>query len=226
MRAQHRHSATTQTRPDADVPHDEHVVDRTGPGDVERDTVGATPVALARAAVARQHDAFGGMKIGAAFFGFLTAAGMAVLLTAVAVAAGAVVGIGADAEVAAEDVGTIGVWSAVVVGALVLVAYYCGGYVAGRMARFDGAKQGFAVWLWTLVIGVVVAVLTALAGAEYNVFAQLNLFPRIPVDEGDLTAVGIAAAAGAAVLALIGTVLGGLAGVRFHRRVDRAGLDV
>ena len=38
----------------------------------------------------------------------------------------------------------------VVVAAVVLfVAYVCGGYVAGRMARFDGIKQGLAVWGWS-----------------------------------------------------------------------------
>lgn len=181
-------------------------------------------VEQARASLARQREAFGGMRIGAAFFGFLTAAGMAVLLAALAVAGGAAVGIGVDAEVDSQDVATIGLWGSVVVGVLVLVAYYCGGYVAGRMSRFDGAKQGLAVWLWALVIAAVVAVLTAFAGTEYNLFAQVNLFPRIPVEEGDLTTAGVAAAAGAAVLALVGAVIGGVVGVRFHRRVDRAGI--
>ena len=39
---------------------------------------------------------------------------------------------------------------------ILFVAYYCGGYVAGRMARFHGARQGFAVWVWALVIAIVV----------------------------------------------------------------------
>lgn len=183
-------------------------------------------VEQARASVARQREAFGGMKLGAAFFGFLAAAGMAVLLTALAVAAGAAVGVGVDTEVDSDDVATIGLWGAVVVGVLVFAAYYCGGYVAGRMARFDGAKQGVAVWLWALVVAVVVAVLTAFAGSEYNLFAQVNLFPRIPVDEGDLTTAGLVAAVAAAALSLVGAVLGGLVGVRFHRKVDRAGIGV
>jgi hypothetical protein len=193
------------------------------------DPVEAAPderAALARESVARQREAFGGMRIGAAFFGFLAAAGMAVILTALTVAAGAAVGIGTDTEVESENVTTIGVWGAVVVAVLVLLAYFCGGYVAGRMARFDGAKQGLAVWLWALVIAAVVAVLTLVAGNEYNLFAQVNLFPRIPVSEGDLTTAGLVAAVAAAALALVGAVLGGLVGVRFHRRVDRAGLGL
>lgn len=201
------------------------------PGDSRRATVPevsepapAERIALARASIARQREAFGGMRLGAAFFGFLTAAGVAVLLVALAVAGGAAVGVGVDTEVDSEDVSTIGTWGAVVVGVVVLVAYYCGGYVAGRMSRFDGAKQGVAVWLWALVFAAAVAVMSAFAGAEYNLFAQVNLFPRIPVEEGDLTTAGVLAAAGALVLALVGAVIGGLVGVRYHRRVDRAGV--
>lgn len=221
---EHRHPtarpSTTEVR--GDDPVDERAQHRGGATAEATEAEAAERVALARASVARQHEAFGGMKLGAAFFGFLAAAGMAVLLTALAVAAGTAVGVGADLD--SDEVATIGAWGAVVVGVLVLAAYYCGGYVAGRMARFDGAKQGFAVWLWAVVVAVVVAVLTAFVGAEYNLFAEVNLFPRIPVDEGDVTTAGLVAALAAAVLALVGAVLGGLVGVRFHRRVDRAGV--
>ena len=107
---------------------------------------------------------------------------------------------------------------------MLLVAYYCGGYVAGRMARFNGAKQGLAVWLWGILMALVIAAVAAIAGAQYNVFAQLNL-PRLPVNEGQVTAVGAIAIGAAILAALVDAVLGGLAGMRFHRNVDRAGLD-
>jgi predicted permease len=51
----------------------------------------------------------------------------------------------------------------------------------------------------------------------------LNSFPRIPVNEGQLNTMSIIAAIVVAVVALVGAVLGGLAGMRFHRKVDRAG---
>jgi len=70
----------------------------------------------------------------------------------------------------------------------------------------------------------VIAAVAAVAGAQYDVFAQLNL-PRLPVNEGDVTTVG-AIAIGAAILAsLVGALLGGLAGMHFHRKVDAAGLE-
>lgn len=106
---------------------------------------------------------------------------------------------------------------------ILFVAYYCGGYVAGRMARFNGIKQGIAVWIWAIVIAIVVAILAAVAGDQYNVLSQLNSFPGIPVSEGDLTTAGIIVVV-VVVVSLIGAILGGLAGMRFHRKVDKAGL--
>jgi hypothetical protein len=92
------------------------------------------------------------------------------------------------------------------------------------MARFDGAKQGVAVWLWAVLIAVVVAVVALVAGDQYDVLGRLDSFPRIPVAEGDLTTGGIIALLVVAVVSLLGAVAGGLAGMRFHRKVDRAGL--
>lgn len=183
-----------------------------------------------RAVVAAERERFGGVKVGSAFFGWLTAVGTAVLLTALLVAAGTAVGLSSEttpSEAATEvtgDPATVGVVGAVALGVVLFAAYYCGGYVAGRMARFDGARQGIAVWLWALVVAVVVAVVGAVAGSEFNVLARLDGFPRIPVGEGELTGSGIVAAVVAVVTSLGGAILGGLAGMRYHRRVDRAGL--
>lgn len=180
--------------------------------------------------VNREKEAYGGIKVGSAFFGWLTATGSAVLLTALVAAAGTGVGIatGTDVQDAADratsDPTTVGLAGGIALLVVLFVAYYCGGYVAGRMARFNGAKQGLAVWLWALVIALVVAVLGLVAGDRYNVLGQLNSFPRLPVGEGDVGTAGILALVGVAVVSLLGAVLGGLAGMRFHRKVDRAGL--
>jgi hypothetical protein len=172
--------------------------------------------------VDREQEALGGVKIGSAFFGWLAATGMAVLLTALATAGGAAVAIAQGNDAEAPE--TIGVIEAVILLVIFFVSYYSGGYVAGRMARFNGAKQGLAVWLWAIVIAVVVAVGAAVAGNEYDVMSELNNFPRIPSNEGDVTTNGIIAAVAIAAVTLIGSILVGLAGMRFHRRVDRAGL--
>lgn len=177
-----------------------------------------------------QKRQFGGMKFGSAFFGWLAATGMAVLLTALVAAAGTAVGLGTGTDpaqlgqVASTDPGTIGLIGGIAVLTILLVAYYCGGYVAGRMARFNGLKQGLAVWLWAVVIAVVLAVIGLVAGSQFNVLNQLNAFPRLPLDGGTLSVGALVTVIAAAVVALVGALLGGLAGMRFHRRVDRATL--
>ena len=176
--------------------------------------------------VAREKDRFGGMKFGSAFFGWLTATGTALLLTALLAAAGAAVGLGQNVQVPEptnETAQTVGIVGGIVLLVITLVAYFCGGYVAGRMARFDGVKQGLGVWLWAVIAAIVVAILSAIAGAQFNILSNLNGFPRIPINEGTLTAGGIIAAIAVAVAALLGAVLGGVAGMRYHRRVDQAG---
>lgn len=208
----------------------------TGP---ERTTTHAAPVGAVssrrfgldrQSVVAREKEVFGGLKIGSAFFGWLTATGTAVLLTAVLAAAGAAIGIATDTDLddaaaaANEDPQTIGIAGGIALLVVLLIAYYCGGYVAGRMSRFNGALQGFGVWLWAIVIAAVVAVVAAVAGDDYNVLAELNSFPRFGLSEGELTNGGIIALVAVVVVALIGALLGGLAGMRYHRKVDRAGL--
>jgi hypothetical protein len=180
--------------------------------------------------VSREKERYGGIKVGSAFFGWLTATGTAVLLTALLAAAGTAVGVATNTDAgkavnqATQNASTIGIAGGIALLLILFLAYYCGGYVAGRMARFNGAKQGVAVWIWAVVIAVLVAILGAVAGSKYNVLGTLNSFPRIPVDEGSLTIGGIIALVTAAAAALIGAVLGGLAGMRFHRKVDKAGL--
>jgi hypothetical protein len=180
-----------------------------------------------RQVVSREKDAFGGMKFGSCFFGWLTASGTAVLLVAVAAGVGAALGLTQNMDVtdpASAQTESIGFLSGIVVVAIIFVSYLAGGYVAGRMARFNGLKQGFGVWLWAVIIAILVAVAGWLAGARFDIFAQLNSFPRLPLNEGTLTTAGVIVAIGVVAVSLAGALLGGLAGMRYHRRVDRAGL--
>jgi hypothetical protein len=172
----------------------------------------------------RQREQYGGLSWGSAFFGWLVAVGLAALLIALLSAAGAAIGItntSTDAATRAAD--TIGIVGGILLVAILVIAYYAGGYVAGRMARFNGPRQGFAVWLLGLIVTIVLAVAGVLLGAEYNVLNGLNL-PRIPVDEGSLTTGGLIALAAVLVGTLLAAVSGGKAGSHYHRKVDRVGL--
>jgi amino acid transporter len=171
----------------------------------------------------RQREEYGGLSWASAFFGWLVAVGVAALLIALVSATGAAVGLTeTSADEARDSADTIGIVGGILLLAILAIAYYAGGYVAGRMARFNGPRQGFAVWLLGLLVTVVLAVAGALLGAEYNVLNSLNL-PRIPVDEGSLTTAGLIALAAAVVLTLLAAVAGGKAGSHYHRKVDRVG---
>ena len=179
----------------------------------------------ARDAVDAQHARFGGIKWGAAFFGWLSANGLAVLLIAALSAAGVAIGLTQGVPSAGEATANadgIGLGGGIALLVVLFLAYLAGGYVAGRMSRFDGARQGIAVWLIGLLVVVVLALLGVVLGAKYNVLSQLNL-PRIPVDEGTATTAGLTALGAVLVVTLLGAVLGGKLGERFHRKVDRVG---
>ena len=178
--------------------------------------------------VAREKEQFGGVKVGSAFFGWLTATGTAVLLTALLAGAGTAVGVATNTDVgeaadqAAADAEQVGIVGAIALLVIMFIAYFCGGYVAGRMARFNGAKQGVAVWVWAVLIAILVAVVGIAVGGQFDELAQASL-PNLPLG-GDATTESILTAVGVAVVTLVGAILGGLAGMRFHRKVDRAGL--
>ena len=105
---------------------------------------------------------------------------------------------------------------------MLLVAYFAGGYVAGRMSRFDGPRQGAGVWVIGLLVTILLGIAGVLLGAEYNVLSQLNL-PRIPIDEGSLTTGGVIALVAVVLGTLLAAVAGGKAGTRYHRKIDKVG---
>jgi amino acid transporter len=189
-------------------------------------TDGARPTrGAARDAVDAQRSRYGGIKWGAAFFGWLSANGLAVLLVALLSAAGVVIGLTQgvqSADEAAQEAQTIGLAGGIALLVVLFLAYLAGGYVAGRMARFDGVRQGLAVWVIGLLVVLVLAVAGLLFGAQYNVLQQLNL-PRIPIDDGTATTGGIIALVAVLLATLLGAVIGGKLGDRYHRKVDRAG---
>ncbi len=199
------------------------------------DRITASPARIDATDVrARQEDRFGGMKFGSAFFGWLTAVGIAAILGAVLTATG--VGLSLTTDTSAQEIAdqaqqatgtarTIGLVGGIALLVALFVAFVAGGYVAGRMARFNGVKQGVAVWIWGIIVAVVVAVAAAILGDKYNVLSSLNL-PRLPINEGTLGTAGIIALVAIVLVTLLGGIVGGALGMRYHRKVDAAGLNV
>jgi len=168
-------------------------------------------------------DKFGGLNIGAAFFGWIVAIGMAILLAGIV---GAILAaVGSSVEVTQSDAersaGTIGISTAIVLLVILALAYFAGGYVAGRMSRFDGGRQGVGVWGIGLIVTIIAIALGAIFGNKYNVLERVDL-PNIPISTDDLSWGAVIAAIAVVVVTLVFAISGGILGHRYHNRVDRA----
>ncbi len=178
-----------------------------------------------RATLARDNarDRFGGVNWGAAFFGWLVTIAVTVLLTSII---GAIVAAVSDStnvtqSQAERQAGTIGLAAAITLIVVLALAYYTGGYVAGRMSRFDGARQGLGTWVTGLVLTILAVLVGWVAGDQYNVFDRVDL-PRIPIPSDQATVGSIVLAVAVLLLTLFMAMLGGKIGTRYHLRVDRA----
>ena len=168
------------------------------------------------------HEKFGGINLGACFFGWLVAIAVTVLLTGIVGAIVAAVSstTSITQSEAEREAGTIGVAAAITLILVLMIAYYAGGYVAGRMSRFDGTKQGIGVWVIGLLVTILAIGLGAVFGSQYNILDRVQM-PRIPVSTDDLSMGGILTAIAVLVLTLIAAMAGGAIGHRYHNRVDR-----
>ncbi|HEV2812641.1 MAG TPA: hypothetical protein VGW10_05250, partial [Solirubrobacteraceae bacterium] len=171
----------------------------------------------------RQREEFGGIAWGSAFFGWLTATGLGAILTGILSAVGAALALTEGDQIDAGNE-TIAIGGGIALLVVLFVSYFAGGYVAGRMARFDGARQGVGVFAWAILIAAALAIAAVIGGSEWNVLERMDL-PRLPIDEGDVTTGGIIALAAGLLTMLVGAVIGGKVGERFHRKVDRHAVD-
>jgi hypothetical protein len=163
----------------------------------------------------------GGFKLGSAFFGWLVATGLSALLAALGVAMASLIGAGWSRG----DLSSVGQVDGPVVGIVLLVvlaiSYFAGGYVAGRLARFNGARAGFGVWAIAGLLTLLLAGLGALVGSQFNLLAQVEL-PRLGLGPA---LGGVGALVVSSAITLVAAVAGGRAGERYHERID-ARLDV
>jgi MFS family permease len=197
---------------------DDTRVDETGDDarPVETRTEETRTTADPYAGIAVAHDRFGGIDIPASIVGMLTALSTTIILAGLAGAAFGAVDYQTGLEGDAKDIAT---WSMVGGIAVLFVAYLIGGWAAGRMARYDGARNGFATGIWTLVLGGILAGLGAWIGSEYDVFRNVDLPQWFSTDAFTTRAIISGVAAIAAMF--VGAILGGMWGERYHRRADR-----
>ena len=172
----------------------------------------------------RQRQHFGGMQLIPGVLGLLTAISLGGLLLTLAGLLGPQLGL--DVTRGAGDTlarawqapGAAQSWIAVaVLGAVELLSMIAGGYVAGRMARFSVVAVSLKKKLWArraravAAVGVLLWAGGATAAGPRWVARELR---------GGDVGMGLIALGGLVLLGLAGAVLGGVWGMRYHRKVD------
>jgi hypothetical protein len=152
--------------------------------------------------------------------GTLVAFGAVALAAAAAGAGGSALGLDADG-ISTDEWRQAGVAGAAVGALIVFGAFFFGGYTAGRMSRRAGARHGGLVFLLSAVlIGVVALIGWAMSG-DLNVARDLR-DSGVPTDEDTWGDIGAGAAIAAAAAMLLGSILGGIRGDRWHGRLATA----
>jgi hypothetical protein len=170
-----------------------------------------------RAALTRQAG-IGKLSLISVLAGVLVAYGAFAVLVALAGAAAAAIGL--DTDLSANNWAELGVSSAIVAAVVLLLAYLFGGYVAGRMARRAGLLHGLAVFILALIIVALAAAVTATQADTSAIRSNLRSL-GIPTTSAEWGDVGTWAGIGSLVAMLVGAVLGGMLGERWHTKLAR-----
>jgi hypothetical protein len=171
--------------------------------------------------IAAARERFGGIDLPASLVGMLTALAMVVLLGGLIAAA--IGEIGYQTGLDGDNVADISLASLIGGVAVLFVSYLIGGWTAGRIARYDGARNGLMTAVWTLVLAAVLSALAAALGNDYDVLSNVDLPQWFNRDA--ITTVAIVSGAAGIAAMLLGGLLGGLWGTRYHRLADETLLE-
>ena len=164
------------------------------------------------------NTARGGVSFPAILSGVLVAFGAMFLLSAVV--GGVLVATGwvpADAGASAAEA-TLG--AGIVLIAAQFLSYLWGGYTAGRMGRGAGALNGLLVPITALLLALAVGAIATALGADANLNLPLTT-NRLPLNSDTLVDFGALIGAGALGAMLLGGLVGGLTGTRWHTKLER-----
>jgi hypothetical protein len=171
--------------------------------------------------VAAARERFGGLDLPASLAGMLVALAALLLLAGLASAAIGTIAFQTGVE---GNENELSLGALIAAGAVIFLAFLLGGWAAGRMARYNGALNGFMVAVWFIVLGVVLAIVGAIADNTYNLFDDLRVAEATLPDWfsiEDATVGAIISSLAFVALMVVGAVLGGIWGTRMHRRADR-----
>lgn len=114
-----------------------------------------------------------------------------------------------------------------IVAAAAFFAFLFGGYISGRMARYDGGRNGAMVLLWTVLVAALLLVLSGVLGEVISgtpigdLVGEVLSFGSTATElVSGLGVSGALVSGGVVLAALLGGMLGGRFGSRYHREID------
>lgn len=163
------------------------------------------------------------VSLGSVLAGVLVAYGAFAILAAIA--GGILNAVGVDTRsLSTNDWREYGIVTGAAAAISLFLAYLFGGYVAGRMARRAGALNGALVFLFGILL---VAGVAAAIGSQADGDAVLSNLRSmgVPTSGEEYAAVGTFAGLGAIIAMLVGALLGGVSGERWHGKLVTRALD-
>ena len=163
------------------------------------------------------------VSLGSVLAGVLVAYGAFAIVAAIA--GGVLNAMGVDTDsLSTNDWREYGIVSGAVAAISLFFSYLFGGCVAGRMARRAGALNGALVFLFGILL---VAGVAAAIGSQADGDAVLSNLRSmgVPTSGDEYAAIGTFAGLGAIVAMLVGSILGGISGERWHGKLVARALD-
>ncbi|HEX2729619.1 MAG TPA: hypothetical protein VHM16_07685, partial [Rubrobacteraceae bacterium] len=132
--------------------------------------------------------------------------------------------LGLSLDLSSGTLGAAAITGLVLLAVLVFLTFFFGGYVAGRLARFDGGRNGMMTVVWTVAAMVAVVAISGFLPLSifqsFRGFMESSILPLI----GNLSKLGIAGIVIMVAIILVGVLgglLGGRVGSRYHSEIDR-----
>ena len=143
----------------------------------------------------------------------------------VAAVAGAIAhGADADTEFRTNDWTGSGATALLISAVTLFIAFLFGGYIAGRMARRRGVAHGVAVFVVSIIVAAIAGGLVRIFTDDADIRRNLRSI-GVPTTWDQVSGVAIVGVIVALAAMLVGAILGGALGDRWHAKLERRAVD-
>jgi hypothetical protein len=172
--------------------------------------------------VDRNPVARGGVSLPAIVTGTIVAFGAFIVLAAILGGILAATGI-ADGGITANEIDDIGLGAGIGLVVAQFLAYYWGGYTAGRMARGAGILNGILVPILAIIVVAILGAIVTAIGDSAGV--DVTNVQELPLPLGTLGDIGTIVGIALLAVMLLGGALGGAVGQRWHTKLEKREAD-